>query len=378
MTGAALHGIRVLDLSRVLSGPLCARILADLGAEVVKVEAPGGDDGRHFGPFVGGTSTFHRLLNRNKFGITLDLRTQRGRDRLAGLVRGADVLIENFRPGVLDRLGFPPEHLLRLNPRLVAVSISGFGRTGPWSDRPAYDLIVQAVSGLMSVTGPDGGPGVRVGISIGDVVPALYGAVATLSALHERARTGRGQHIDVAMFDSLISVLESAAMRALYTMDDIVPTGSHHAVSAPYGTFATKDQPVAIAVASDALFTRLASVLDRPEWLADRRYGSDADRARHRDELRRDVEDALAGMTRDEAITVLSAGGVPCSPVYGIRDALNHPHTAARGMIRTEPDGFRTLDVGVRTAGTVGQFRPAPSLGQHNDLVEDWIHNWRT
>ncbi|WP_033295609.1 CaiB/BaiF CoA transferase family protein [Amycolatopsis jejuensis] len=373
MTGA-LEGVRVVDLSRILSGPMCTRIFADLGAEVIKVEAPTGDDARHFGPFTeAGVSTFHRLLNRNKYGITLDLRTDDGRERLAGLIRRADVLVENFRPGVLGRLGFPPDELHRLNPRLIAVSISGFGQTGPSAGKPAYDLIVQALSGLMSVTGPDGGPGVRVGISIGDIVPALYAAVATLSALHERNRTGRGQHLDVAMFDSLISVLESTAMRALHTTEDMAPTGSHHAVSAPYGTFATKDEPVAIAVASDALFAKLADALDRPQWLVDGRYRSDADRARHRHALQSEVESALAGMTRDEAIEVLSEAGVPCGPVLSVREALAQPSVAARGLVRTEPDGFRTLDTGVRTTGTVDSFRPAPELGEHNDLIGEWI-----
>ncbi|WP_169806965.1 CaiB/BaiF CoA transferase family protein [Actinomadura macra] len=369
----ALEGVRVLDLSRILSGPLCTRMLADLGAEVIKVESPAGDDGRHFGPFTGGESTFYRHLNRNKLGVVLDLKDPAGRDRLAGLVARSDVLVENFRPGVLDRLGFPPAELLRLNPGLVAVSISGFGRTGPLADRAAYDLIVQAMSGLMSVTGPDGGPGVRVGVSIGDVVPALYAVVAVLSALRQRETTGRGQHIDVSMFDGLVSVLESVAMRALHTDEDVRPTGSQHAISAPYGTFAAKDGPVAIAVAGDALFTRLATVLDRPHWLTDERYASDALRGRHREELRREVETALADLTREQALDRLTEGGVPCGPVLGVREALSHPHALARGLVVDEPDGFRTLAGGVRTTGTVEAFRPAPTHGEHDHLLERWL-----
>ncbi|RFS87269.1 CoA transferase [Actinomadura spongiicola] len=373
MTAGALDGVRVLDLSRVLSGPLCARIFADLGAEVIKVESPAGDDARLFGPFVDGDSTFHRLLNRNKYGITLDLKDPSDRDRFARLVERADVLVENFRPGVIDRLGFPPDELLRLNPGLVAVSISGFGRTGPLTDRPAYDLIVQAMSGLMSVTGPDGGPGVRVGVSIGDIVPALYAAVAVMSALYQREHTGRGQHIDLSMFDGLVSILESVAMRALHTDEDIRPAGGHHAISAPYGTFAAKDGPIAIAVASDALFARLADVLDRPGWLTDERYGSDADRGRNRQELCRDVEEALADLTREEALTRLGEAGVPCGPVLGVREALSHPHTLARDLVREEPDGFRTLAGGLRTTGTIQEFRPAPAPGEHDHLLERWL-----
>ncbi|QXJ25644.1 CoA transferase [Actinomadura graeca] len=370
---AALGGIRVLDLGRVLSGPLCGRILADLGAEVIKIEPPGGVDARRFGPFYQGTSSYHRLLNRNKFGITLDLKSDGGRRALTGLVRRSDVLVENFRPGVIDRLGFPPERLLEINPRLVAVSISGYGRTGPLSGRPAYDLIVQAASGLMSVTGPDGGPPARAGVSVGDVVPGLYAATAVLAALHERARTGRGQHVDVAMFDGLLSILESVAMRALLTDEPIGPAGSHHAISAPFGTFATRDRPVAIAVANDPLFAALASALGHPEWTRDARFRTDDERGRHRRDLQKELEAELAGRTRDQVIEVLSAAGVPCGPVLGVREALRHGQAEARGMVRAETDGFPTLDNGFRVTGSRQDAFPAPEPGQHDHLVAGWM-----
>ncbi|WP_067452042.1 CaiB/BaiF CoA transferase family protein [Actinomadura macra] len=369
---AALDGVRVLDLGRVLSGPFCGRILADLGAEVIKIEPPTGDDGRHFGPFYDGTSSYHRLLNRNKFGITLDLKSDEGRQTLTELVRRSDVLIENFRPGVIDRLGFSPARLLEINPRLVAVSISGYGRTGPLSDQPAYDLIVQAMSGLMSVTGPDGGPPARLGASIGDIVPGMYAATAVLAALHQRTRSGRGQHIDVAMFDGLLSILESVAMRALLTDEPIAPTGSHHAISAPFGTFATSDQPIAIAVANDPLFAAFASALGHPEWTDDARFRTDAERGRNRHELQKELEAALTGWTRDGAIAALSAAGVPCGPVLDVRESLRHPQVSARGMVRTEADGFPTLDNGFRMVGSREGGTAAPALGQHNDLVAGW------
>jgi CoA:oxalate CoA-transferase len=369
----ALQGIRVLDLGRILSGPLCGRILADLGAEVIKVESLGGDDGRQFGPFYSGDSSYHRMLNRNKFGITLDLKDDTDRGRLWGLVRRSDVLIENFRPGVMDRLGLSPATLLERNPGLVIVSISGYGQSGPLSGNPAYDLIVQAMSGLMSVTGPDGGPGVRVGISVGDIVPGMFGAMAALAALHERDRTGRGQHVDVAMFDGLLSVLESVGMRALLTDEEIIPSGGHHSISAPFGTFATKDHPVAIAVANDSLFARLAEALGRPEWKDDARFTSDERRGRHRRDLQREIEGVLEGLTRGETIERLEAAGIPCGPVLDVRQALSHPQAAARGIVRTEPDGFRTLDNGFRITGSLQEFRPAPSLGQHNHLIEAWL-----
>jgi CoA:oxalate CoA-transferase len=368
-----LSGIRVLDLGRILSGPLCGRVLADLGAEVIKVESPAGDDGRHFGPYHDGVSSYHRLLNRNKLGITLDLKADADRNRLVELVRRSDVLIENFRPGVMDRLGLAPATLLDLNPGLVIVSISGYGRSGPLSGHPAYDLIVQAMSGLMSATGPDGGPGVRVGISVGDLIPGMYGAMAALAALHERARTGRGQHVDVAMFDGLLSVLESVGMRALHTDEEITPSGSHHSISAPFGTFATKDHPVAIAIANDPLFARFAEALGRPSWPDDPRFTTDELRGRHRRELQREIEAALADLTSVEAIERLEAAGIPCGPVLDVREALSHPQAAARGMVRTEPDGFRTLDGGFRISGSLPEFRPAPVLGEHNHLIEAWL-----
>ncbi|TDB89662.1 CoA transferase [Actinomadura sp. KC216] len=370
---AALGGIRVLDLGRVLSAPLCGRILADLGAEVIKIEPPSGDDGRRFGPFYDGVSSYHRLLNRNKLGIVLDLKSDAGRRTFTELIKRADVLVENFRPGVLDRLGFPPARLLELNPRLVAVAISGYGRTGPLADRPAYDLIVQAASGLMSVTGPDGGPAARVGVSIGDIVPGMYAVTAVLAALHERARSGRGQYVDVAMLDGLLSILESVAMRALLTDEPVEPTGSHHAISAPFGTFATRDEPIAIAVANDTLFASLATALGHPEWTGDARFGTDADRGRNRHELRKELEAALVGMTRDDAIAALSDAGVPCGPVLDVRESLRHPQAEARGMVRTEADGFPTLGSGFRIAGSRADTLPAPALGQHDDLIAGWL-----
>ncbi len=370
----ALAGLRVLDLGRILSAPLCARVLADLGAEVIKVEAPGGDDSREFGPFVDGQSTYFRLMNRNKLGITLDLKSEVGHETLTQLVQRSDVLIENFRTGVLDRLGFPPSRLLELNPRLVILSISGFGRSSPLEGQPAYDLIIQALSGLMSVTGPEDGDGVRVGISIGDIVPGLYGVIAVLAALEERRKTGHGQHIDLSMLDGLVSVMESIAMKALYTDEELRPTGSHQAVSAPYGTFKTSDGHIAIAIANDGLFAQLASVLVRLDWLEDPRFASDAERGLHRRELQLEIENELAKSSCTDSIRMLGTAGIPCSAVLSVREALAQPHVVARKLLREEPDGFVTVENGFQIRGSRPQFVSAPSLGQHNDLVEMWLH----
>lgn len=371
----ALAGLRVLDMGRILSGPLCGRILADLGAEVIKIEPPSGDDGRHFGPFYEGQSSYYRLLNRNKFGIVLDLKDDAHRQTLADLIARSDVLIENFRPGVMARFGFSAEEIAEINPRMVVVSISGFGQSGPLASAPAYDLIVQAMSGLMSVTGAEGGDPARVGVSIGDMVPALYATISILAALRQRDVTGRGQHIDIAMFDSLVSLLESVGMRALLSDEPVVATGSHHAISAPFGTFATADQPIAIAVANDVLFARLGAALDRPDWSDDPRFATDEDRGRNRHALQREIEGALAGRSRDDAIAVLSAAGVPCGPVLDVREVLAHEQVAARRLVRTEADGFRTLATPFELAGRGGPDRLAPRLGEHDGLVAEWTHD---
>ncbi len=362
-----LAGIRVLDLGRVHSGPFCGRVLADLGAEVIKVEPPGGDDSRHFGPFHEGVSGDYRLLNRNKRGITLDLKSEEDKRVLHQLVLRSDVLLENFRPGVLARLFASPAELLEINPRLVVVSISGYGHTGPLTQSPAYDLIVQAMSGLVSITGPDGGPGVRVGVSVGDIVPGLYGVIGALAALHDRDRTGRGQHVDVAMFDGLVSILENPAMNHLITGADVGPTGRHHASSAPFGVFDTATGPIGIAAANDAVFGRLVGALGLRDLLADPRFASDELRGTHREVLEQELGRVLGTMVAADALELLGAAGVPCSPVQTVAEALAHPQAEARGLVPTEADGFRTLGAGVRVRGSVTVPRTAPRLGEHND-----------
>jgi CoA:oxalate CoA-transferase len=368
----ALEGIRVLDLSRVLAGPFCGMLLADLGAEVIKIEGPDGDDARIFGPFVGEDSAYYRLFNRRKYGITLNLKDERDRERLLELAQRSDVLIENFRPGVMARLGISAETLLQLNPQLVVISISGFGQVGPHRDEPAYDLVAQAMSGLMSVTGWPGGAPTRVGISLGDIIPGLYGALGAVAALQERSRTGRGQHIDIAMLDSLVSVLESVAMRALHTTEEPTATGNDHAMTAPFSTYATKDGSVVIAVSNDRLFARVAHALDRPEWLAREDFALYDGRHASRDQLRVALEDALSGTTTAEAIDRLKAHGVPAAKVLSISEALHQEHAVARQLLRTESDGFVTLASPLRLTGSAPP-EPAPRLGEHNDLVEQWL-----
>jgi len=345
-------------------------ILADLGAEVIKVESPDGDDSRHFGPWYNGESAYYRLFNRSKFGVTMDLKDQAERGRLLDLARRSDVVIENFRPGVMERLGLSPARLLEENPRLIIVSISGFGQDGPLQKAPAYDLIAQAMSGLMSITGLRGGDPTRIGISIGDVIPGLYGAIAALAAINERHTTGRGQHIDVAMLDSLISVLESVGMRALHG-EEPVACGNDHAMSTPFSTYQTGRGSIAIAIAGDRLFPRLTEALNRPEWLEDQRFSEQTRRNEFPVEFRAALEEALSQFTDDEALELMSAHQVPASKVYSVNEALDSEHSEYRGTVATESDGFRTLASPLRLTGSVAPS-PAPTLGQHNSLIDQW------
>jgi CoA:oxalate CoA-transferase len=348
-------------------------LLADLGAEVIKVEPPLGDDARTFGPFVDGTSTYHRLLNRGKLGIALDLKRADDRHVLRELLARSDVLVENFRPGALARLVMPIADLRRDHPRLVVVSITGFGQDGPLRDLPAYDLLVQAMSGLMCATGPAGGGPTRSAVSLGDLVPGLYGALGAVAALYDRERTGRGRHVDVAMLDSLLSLLESVAMRALHTSDPIEPLGNDHALSAPFGTYRTADGEIAIAIANDGLFERFAATLDRPDWTADPRFASDADRARHRLELRAEIEAALADRSSEAALTQLRDAGIPAGPLLGAREALQQPQVLARRMVVEEEDGFKTLGRALKLDDTPPVPRPAPRLREHQALIDRWL-----
>jgi CoA:oxalate CoA-transferase len=372
-TRPPLAGVRVIELGSVLAGPFCGMLLADLGAEVIKVEPPRGDDARTFGPFVDGASTYYRLVNRNKLGISLDLKRADELAVLERLIERSDVLVENFRPGTLERLGLPIARIRTLNARLVLVSITGFGQHGPLRDMPAYDLLVQAMSGLMAATGPVGGDPTRSAVSLGDLVPGLYGALGVLAALYGRQQTGRGRHVDVAMLDVLTSLLESVAMRALHTDEPIVPLGNDHALSAPFGTYRTADGEIAITIANDRLFARFADAVGRPDWPRDARFATDAERAVHRDELRMEIEAELADLTREQALGHLQKAGIPAGPILGVREALAQPQALARAMVVEEEDGFRTIGSALKLGEPPRAPRPAPLLGEHQELIERWL-----
>ena len=380
--GGPLDGVVVVDLSRALAGPHAAMMLGDLGARVIKVEAPGtGDDTRGWGPpFVtppdGGEreSTYFLSCNRNKESITLDLKTEDGADTLARLVRHADVLVENFRTGVLDRLGFGMPRLTELNPRLVILSITGFGHDGPEGGRPGYDQIAQGESGIMSVTGPIGGEPTRVGVPIGDLLAGMYGAYGVVAALHERERTGRGRIVRTSLLAALVGV--HALYGTMYTVAGIVPTtaGAHHASICPYGLFRCKDGVVQIAVGSEALWRAFAPAfgLDRPQWT------TNADRVADRDAVLAAVDEAFAAYTRAELMARLDELGVPAGQVRTFDEVYTWEQTRSQGLL---------LDVDHATLGDItlpgpplrfddgGRVRhdAPPTLGQHNDSVRAWL-----
>lgn len=368
----ALEGVRVLDMSRVLAGPFCSMILADLGAEVIKVETPWGDDSRMFGPFYGEHSAYYRLFNRSKKGITVDLKTTQGRDTILGLAARSDVVVENFRPGVMARLGISAQTLREINPRLVVTSISGFGQEGSFNGFPAYDLVAQAMSGLMSVTGWPGERPTRTGVSLGDLIPGLYGALGTLGALMERNSSGMGQHVDVAMYDSLVSILESVAMRSLYESEEPVAVGNDHAMTVPFSTYAANDGEVVIAVSNDKLFSRLTLALGMDHLMEDERFSTYNARVTHREDMRHVIESAIGDMSVETVVARLRRHGVPTSHVASVEEAIRGPYANERGVLFDESDGFRTLASPLRLSGSV-RPSPAPNLGEHNEYIDHWL-----
>ncbi len=342
-----LAGLTVIDLTRVLAGPYCTMILADLGARVIKIERPGrGDDARQIGPFVEGGSAYFASLNRGKQSLALDLKDDTDREILLGLLEEADVLVENFRTGAMERLGLGWEDLHARFPRLIYAAASGFGHTGPYAERPAYDMVVQAMGGIMSLTGEEGGPPTRVGTSIGDLAAGLFTAIGVNTALYHRERTGEGLKIDVSMLDCQVALLENAIARYGATGEVPGPIGARHPSITPFGSFATADDPLVIAVGNDALFRSLCRELDRAD-LADRpEFASNALRTRHCDALKGELEAALATAPRDRWLEQLHRAGIPCGPLQDVADVMNDPQVAARNMIIETP-----RDRGLRMAG---------------------------
>jgi len=334
-----LSGITIIDLSRILAGPYCTLLLAELGARVIKVEPPQqGDDARQYGPFRNGKSAYFASVNRGKESIALDLKAPAGRDVFERLLDKADALVENFRPGTMEKLGYGWDTLHLRYPRLVYAAASGFGHSGPYSHYPAYDMVVQGLGGIMSITGHPGMPLTRVGTSVGDLAGGLYTAVALNAALLHRERTGESTKVDVALFDCQLALLENAIMRYTTTGEIPGPMGARHPSITPFEAFATRDGNLIIAAGNDGLFVKLAQALDRADLAENPLFKTNALRNEHQETLRAEIEGVLGRQATEHWIVVLEAAGVPCGPVNNIAEALAHPQTTARNMLVSVDD----------------------------------------
>lgn len=371
-----LEGVRVLDLTRVLAGPYCTMMLADLGAEVIKVELPGGgDDSRAFGPFKNGQSLYFVTINRGKESIAIDLKHPDGQAVLLDLVRHCDVLVENFRPGTMEKLNLGWERLKALNPRLIYAAVSGFGHSGPASTRPAYDILVQAMGGVMSITGWPDAPPTRVGLSLGDIGAAVFGATGVVTALYQRERSGLGQKVDVAMLDCQLAILENALVR--YQVDGKAPgpLGTRHPTITPFQAFRGSDHWFVVAVGNDAIWKRFCQAVERPDLLADQRFLSNGDRTRHYDQLIPILEALFVARPAAEWLALMEDGGIPAAPVNDIAEVMRDPQLAARQMfvkVQDERAGEVIIPgnpIKMDTLPEDGQRAPAPAVGQHSRKI---------
>jgi crotonobetainyl-CoA:carnitine CoA-transferase CaiB-like acyl-CoA transferase len=341
-----LEGITVVDLSTFVTGGFCSLMLANQGAEVIKVERPGaGDDIRHSGPpFIDGESPYYWTVNYGKRSVELDLKSEAGLAALYDLVGEADVFIQNFRPGTADRLGVGYDDLQERNDGLIYCDISAFGATGPWSERPGYDLLVQGASGIMSVTGEEGGDPVKVGLPQTDLITAMWAAFGIMGALYRRAQTGEGEYVELGMLDSALPWLTKQAGK-VFADEEPERMGTKDPVLAPYQTFETADGYLNVACLNQRLWADLCEAIDRPDLVDDPRFETNADRVEHVEELEAEIEDALAERTTEEWMDVFVEAGVPAGPVKGVADALSNEQTDARGVTWTIEDGDREIPV---------------------------------
>jgi crotonobetainyl-CoA:carnitine CoA-transferase CaiB-like acyl-CoA transferase len=368
----ALQGLRIVDLSRVLSGPYCTQILADHGADVLKIEPPAGDETRTWGPpFVDDVASYFQGVNRNKRGMCLDLSQPEGRDRVLELLAQADVLVENFKAGTMMRWGLAYEEISERFPTLVYCSISGFGSDGPLGGLPGYDAAVQAMSGIMSVNGDPSGAATRVGIPIVDMVTGLNATIGIMMALHERERSGRGQHVELSLFDCALSILHPHTANFLASGKIPLRTGNAHPNISPYDTVPTRTTPIFLAVGNDRQFRRLCEVLDVSE-LADRsEFRTNRDRCTNRVELTRQLAALMREHDGEELAEGLMKAGVPCSGVLDVKMALNHPHTLHRNML-VRIDDYQGIASPIRLGRTPATYREKPPRLNEHQLAFDF------
>ena len=374
--GGPLEGIRVIDMTWALSGPFCTMVLGDLGAEVIKVENPleGGDSSRKIHPFVGKISSYFLSVNRGKKSITANLRHPRAKELVLELVRKADVIVENFRPGVMDRLGLGYTALKAVNPRIIYAACSGFGQKGPYSHRPAFDVIIQGMAGTLSVTGEAGGEPVRVGYSIGDIGAGMFTAVGILAALHERQKSGEGQMIDIAMMDCQMAFLENAFVRYLSTGEIPERLGTRHPVNTPFQAFPTQDGYVVLTAHREDWWLKLCDVIKRPDLTRDDRFKGSASRTRHHKELEEILNPIFRIRTTAEWVADLEKADIACGPVNNIPQVAADPHTAAREMIAEVTDSkgakFKVVNSPVKLSRTKAKVEKAsPELGENTDEI---------
>lgn len=366
-----LEGVVVLDLSRVLAAPYTGMILADMGADVIKIERPGkGDDSRAYGPFKNGESVYYMSLNRGKRSMTLNTKSEEGKQILKDLVKEADVLVENFRGGTMDKLGLGYDVLKEINPRLIYSACTGFGMTGPYKFDPAYDVIVQGMGGIMSITGQEGGEPTKVGASIGDITAGIFSAVGIMMALYAREKTGKGQLVDVSMLDCQVAILENAIARYMNAGVSPKPIGNRHASITPFQSLKTSDGYVIIAVGNDTLWQKFCGLIDRPDLAADPRFTTNPLRTENVKVLGEELTKTFVTKTMDEWLHILKEGGIPVGPINDVERVIKDPAVIARDMIVTThhpvAGDVEMAGVPIKLSDTPGSVDgPAPTLGQH-------------
>lgn len=373
-----LEGVKILDLTRVLAGPYATMILADMGADVIKIEIPKtGDDSRAFGPFLKGESAYFMSINRNKRSMTLNLKTEEGKEILTKLIKKADVIVENYRPGTMEKLGFGYEKIKDINDKIIYAACSGFGHSGPYTKKPAYDAIVQAMGGIMSITGQENGEPTRVGASIGDIIAGIFTATGILTALYHREKTGKGQKVDVAMLDCQVAILENAIARYFVSGEIPKPIGNRHPSITPFEAFDTKDGKIMIAIGNDRLWAKFCTMVGREELIEDERFASNALRTQNYAETKQIVSEILANETADYWLEKFDEENIPATRINTIDKVVSNPQVLARDMIisvdHPVAGDFKMAGIPIKLSETPGTVRrPAPTLGEHTeDILEN-------
>ncbi len=375
-----LQGLKVLDLSRVLAGPYCGMMLADYGANVYKIEPPVvGDDSRAFGPFVGKESAYFMSLNRNKRSMVLDFKKPSNIEVFKEMVKHADVVLENYRPGTMEKFGIGFDVLKEINPGIIYAACSGFGHSGPYMLKPAYDIIVQAMGGIMSITGEEGGGPTRIGASLGDIIAGIFTSYGVMMALYHREKTGMGQKVDVSMLDCQVAVLENAIARYVTSGAVPGPLGNRHPSITPFSAFTATDGHIIVGAGNERLWTKLCEVLERPDLEKDPRFDTNSNRTNNFRELHVILNDILKHKTIAEWMTILEAAGVPCAPINTVDKIVNDPQIKSRDMIveveHPVAGHLKMPGVPIKMSASPGEVKtPAPLLGQHtNELLQEML-----